>query len=241
MTPTRLLPSLFTALMLMTFAATAQADASADDKARILAALPELSADSISSTPIPGLYQIMMGGQISYISADGRFLVQGDVYDIKEERNLTEEHRAKARMMAVNQIGSQQMIVFSPEDKPAHTVTVFTDIDCGYCRKLHREMEAYNDLGIEVRYLFFPRSGPRTNSWSKAENVWCAEDRNSALTRAKAGVEVQSDACSPTPVGEHYQLGRQIGIRGTPAILAESGELIPGYVPADELLDYLED
>ncbi len=118
---------------------------------------------------------------------------------------------------------------------------MFTDIDCGYCRKLHREIADYNDKGIRVRYLFFPRSGPATASWFKAEEVWCAEDRNSALTTAKAGGMVESDDCGATPVPQHYELGRTFGIQGTPAIIADTGELIPGYVSAAELSRYLED
>lgn len=211
----------------------------ADDQDKIMAAFPELSAESISPSPIPGLYQVMMNGQVSYVTGDGRYLIQGDVFDVAEERNLTEEIRGKARSAAIEAVTADQMIVFGPENAE-HTVTVFTDIDCGYCRKLHREIADYNDSGIAVRYLFFPRSGPNTASWSKAENVWCSGDRNDAMTKAKAGLPVESEECSPTPVRQHYQLGRSIGIRGTPAIIVEDGEMIPGYVPADDLLGYLE-
>jgi thiol:disulfide interchange protein DsbC len=181
----------------------------------------------------------MLGGQISYISADGRYLIQGDIYDTVDERNLTESHREVARQASIDQIGESSMIVFRPEEVK-HSITVFTDIDCGYCRKLHREMSAYNDLGIEVRYMFFPRSGPDTSSWFKAEEVWCADDQNAALTKAKGGVNINSEDCGPTPVAQHYELGRTIGIRGTPAIVAQNGELIPGYVPPNELLEHLE-
>jgi len=216
------------------------ADVSDTDYEKIQAAFPELARNAISPSPIPGLYQIMLGGQISYVSADGRYLVQGDVYDIEEEQNLTEMHRESARQSAIDMIGEERMIVFSP-DEVKHSITVFTDIDCGYCRKLHRQIEVYNQLGIEVRYMFFPRSGPDTDSWYKAESVWCADDRNSALTQAKSGASIDSNDCSPTPVTDHYQLGRTIGIRGTPAIIAQGGELIPGYVAPNELLIHLEE
>jgi len=216
------------------------ADVSDMEYEKIQEVFPELARNAISPSPIPGLYQIMLGGQISYVSADGRYLVQGDVYDIEEERNLTEMHRESARQSAIDMIGEKRMIVFSPAEVK-HSITVFTDIDCGYCRKLHRQISVYNQLGIEVRYMFFPRSGPDTDSWFKAESVWCADDRNTALTQAKSGASIDSDDCSPTPVAEHYQLGRTIGIRGTPAIIAQGGELIPGYVAPNELLTHLEE
>ncbi len=218
----------------------ADSDISAADRNKILETFPELSAGSISASPIRGLYQVMLGGQVSYISADGRYLIRGDIFDVVEERNLTEVYRETARQSAIDEIGQSNMIVFSPAEVK-HTITVFTDIDCGYCRKLHRQIDAYNDLGIEVRYLFFPRSGPDTSSWYKAENVWCAADRNTALTQAKSGVDIKSSDCGETPVTEHYQLGLSIGIRGTPAIVVQGGELIPGYVSPDELLNYFED
>jgi thiol:disulfide interchange protein DsbC len=221
-------------------AAVVAADVSDADYEKILKVIPELSRNAISPSPIPGLYQIMMGGEISYVSADGRYLVQGDVYDLEEERNLTEVQRETARQLAIDKIGENRMIVFSP-DEVEHSITVFTDIDCGYCRKLHRQIDGYNQLGIEVRYLFYPRSGPDTESWFKAESVWCADDRNSALTQAKSGAIIDSDDCISTPVEEHYQLGRTIGIRGTPAIIVQGGELIPGYVSPNELLTHLEE
>ena len=146
-----------------------------------------------------------------------------------------------ARLSTIDAVGSGNMIVFEPEEA-THTITVFTDIDCGYCRKLHRQIESYNELGIRVRYMFFPRSGPETSSWFKAEQVWCADDRNTALTLAKSGAVLESEeGCGETPVAQHYELGRSIGISGTPAIIVDTGELIPGYVSPNELLKYLAD
>ncbi len=210
------------------------------DRQRILATFPELSAESISPSPIPGLYEIMLGGQVSYVSADGRYLLQGDLFDAELEINLTESRRELARKAAIDSVSETSMIVFRPAEKK-YSVTVFTDIDCGYCRKLHRQVADYNALGIEVRYMFFPRSGPDTESWFKAGNVWCAADRNEALTLAKSGAVIASGDCGTTPVSQHYKLGRSLGIRGTPAIVTQSGELIPGYVPPRELLEYLQD
>ena len=215
--------------------------ADADEaKARILEQFPELTADNLTPTPMEGLYQISMGGRVAYVSADGRYLIQGDLFDVEAEVNLTEQSRIQARLDAVNAVSESSMIVF---EQPAavHTVTVFTDIDCGYCRKLHRQIADYNAEGIRVRYMFFPRSGPNTDSWFKADNVWCADDRNSAMTRAKAGETIESDDCGATPVDQHYQLGQDLGIRGTPAIITDGGQLIPGYVPPSELLGLLNE
>jgi len=209
-------------------------------KAKILESFPELAFDDIGASPIPGLYEVQLGSSVSYISSDGRYLIRGDIYDSVTEENLTEARRTSVRVRAVENVGENSMIIFEPE-QAKHTITVFTDIDCGYCRKLHRQIDDYNELGIKVRYLFFPRSGPDTMSWFKAEHVWCADDRNSALTRAKAGEAVQSDGCGTTPVQQHYLLGRAFGITGTPAIIVDTGELIPGYVAPDELIEYLNE
>jgi thiol:disulfide interchange protein DsbC len=211
-----------------------------DDQARqkILEQYPELDAVDIEPTPVDGLYEVRIGAQVSYITGDGRYLIQGDVYDVETDENLTEKRRTSVRLDSIEDIGESNMIVFAPEEVK-HTITVFTDIDCGYCRKLHREIEGYNALGIKVRYLFFPRSGPETDSWYKAESVWCSSDRNNALTQAKAGANVEAGECELTPVAQHYMLGKSFGIRGTPAIIADTGEMIGGYVSPQELLEYL--
>jgi thiol:disulfide interchange protein DsbC len=206
----------------------------------IMAQFPEVDGLEIAPAPIEGLYEVRLGSQISYITADGRYLFQGDILDAENDINLTEIRRTSARIAAIEELGESSMIIFEAQDVK-HTITVFTDIDCGYCRKLHREIDQYNELGFRVRYMFYPRSGPQTESWFKAENVWCAEDRNTALTEAKGGAVIDSGECGLTPVAEHYMLGQDFGIRGTPAIVAETGELIGGYVPPKELLEYLEE
>jgi thiol:disulfide interchange protein DsbC len=131
------------------------------------------------------------------------------------------------------------MVVFSPA-VPKYTVTVFTDVDCGYCRELHKHIADYNRLGVKVRYLSFPRTGPDTESWSKAEQVWCSADRQGALTQAKQGQPLKTPVCKVNPVALHYALGREIGLNGTPGIVTESGELLPGYAPPDVLLQELQ-
>ncbi len=200
---------------------------------------PEVRADQITPSPIPGLFELRIGPQVAYVSADGRFLVRGDIIDAVTDVNISEARRSAARVAAINDMGEAKMIIFSPK-QVRHTINVFTDVDCGYCRKLHREMDQYLARGIRVRYLFFPRSGPNTESWTKAEEVWCSADRNAALTRSKRGEVLTTKVCSPTPVLQHYSLGISFDVQGTPAIVTDTGEILPGYVPAAELAEYLE-
>jgi thiol:disulfide interchange protein DsbC len=231
------------AIILALLASAAQATA-ADDIAQVrqklLPVYPDVRIDQLSATPVPGLFELRVGPQVAYVSADGRFMVRGDLYDIKSNENITEARRADARLAAMRDVGEDKMVIFTPK-QVKHTITVFTDIDCGYCRKLHREIDQYLAEGIRVRYMFFPRSGPDTDSWHKAEQVWCSADRKSALTKAKAGEVLNAKACSPNPVQQHYAAGMLFGVQGTPAIITDSGELVPGYVSAAELSSYFKD
>ena len=145
-------------------------------------------------------------------------------------------HRLVAE--AIDDLGEDSMIVFAPK-KVNHTVTVFTDIDCGYCRRLHTDMAGYNDKGIRIRYLFYPRAGIGSESYNKAVSVWCADDRKQAMTQAKAGQPVAPKTCE-NPVDEHYALGQAMRLQGTPALILESGETVPGYVPPDKLRQALD-
>lgn len=231
--------SVFLALLVAAGGALA-ADEMAQLRQKLLPVYPDVRLDQLSATPIPGLFELRIGAQVVYVSADGRFMVRGDIYDIRGNDNITEARRAEARMAAMRDVGEDQMVIFSPK-QVKHTITVFTDIDCGYCRKLHREIDQYLAEGIRVRYMFFPRSGPDTDSWRKAEQVWCSADRKGALTKAKAGEALKSKPCSPNPVQQHYAAGMLFGVQGTPAIITDSGELVPGYVSAAELSSYFKD
>jgi len=143
-------------------------------------------------------------------------------------------------MAAIDKLGEDSMIIFSPKNgKVKHTITVFTDIDCGYCRKLHSAIDEYNELGIRVRYLAYPRAGIGSASYDKAVAVWCAKDRKKAMTQAKNNQSVNSGKCA-NPVAEHFEMGSKIGVRGTPALVLESGQLVPGYVPPQRLAAILE-
>lgn len=201
-------------------------------------AIPNARPDQIQASPIPGLFEVTYGPQLFYISEDGRYMVQGHLLDIAARKDLTEARQGELRKAAIAELGDDNMVVFAAA-KPRHTVTVFTDIDCGYCRKLHDEIKQINDLGITVRYLFFPRSGPNTTSYYKAESVWCAKDRNQALTEAKAGKELERKTCA-NPLDQHLQLVQAFGLQGTPAIVMEDGRVVPGYVPAKRLEAMLE-
>jgi thiol:disulfide interchange protein DsbC len=156
-------------------------------------------------------------------------------------QNLTEKTRSMSRVDLLSSVDPKDMIVFSPKGEVKHTITIFTDIDCGYCRQFHREIDQVNALGIEVHYLFYPRTGPDTESWAKAEKVWCASDHNAALTRAKLGGTVPEASCDETPVGAHYELGQEVGVRGTPAVYSASGEHIGGYLPPATLAKLLDE
>jgi thiol:disulfide interchange protein DsbC len=214
----------------------------ADPRAALLKVLPAGSkAEDLRPSPIPGIWEYSQGAEVSYLTADGRYFIDGNVYDMGTRQNLTEERRTKARLAMINAVPESEMLIFSPKN-PQYTITVFTDVDCQYCRKLHSGMAEMNKLGIRVRYLFYPRTGPNTDSWRKAEAVWCAADRNAALTLAKAGGPVDtSKRCGPTPVAREYALGQSIGVQGTPAIVTETGEYINGYMPPQDLVNELKD
>ena len=220
-------------------AAQARPAAPADPRAELAKRLPGSKPEDFRPAPIPGLYEYARGADVLYISPDGRFAIAGDLYDLADETNLTDRRRREARLALLNKVPESQMVIFGPRSAK-HTVTVFTDVDCGYCRKLHAEIARYNQLGIRVRYLFYPREGPNTESWNKAVAVWCSPNRNEALTRVKRGENIGSPKCASNPVAKDFELGQDVGLRGTPAIITASGEMLPGYLPPDMLLKRLE-
>lgn len=195
--------------------------------------MPGTNPESIKPSAIKGLYEVVFGAQVVYVSADGRYVLQGDIMDLNKRENLTEKTRSKQRLKLVENIPEKSMIVFEPK-KTKHTVTVFTDVDCTYCRKLHNEMQAYLDEGIRVRYLAFPRTGVNSKSYYKAVTVWCADDKQKAMTDAKAGNPMPRKDCD-NPVKQHMDVAEQFGVTGTPTIIMENGDVIPGYVPAERL------
>jgi len=214
----------------------------------LAAKLTGVTAEQIRATPIAGLWEISVGRQVVYVSEDGRYLVRGDLIDMTDSRSLTDDRIAELQELMEKRLQSAleseldeaRMVVFSPE-KPKHTVTVFTDVDCGYCRKLHREIHEYTARGIKVRYVFLPLAGPGSDSWAKADAVWCSADRNDAMTRAKLGEDIEAQQpCENTPVAEHYRLSRELGIQGTPGLVTENGQLLSGYLSAEQLSAWLD-
>jgi thiol:disulfide interchange protein DsbC len=218
--------------------ASPEAAAQAAIKATIAKKFPDINIDVVRPSPMKGVYEVVMGADTAYVSADGKFLIAGDLYEIETRTNLTEAGRQKTRVEALAKLDERDMIVFKPTTVK-HTITVFTDVDCGYCRKLHSEVKQLTDLGIKVRYLAYPRAGPNTEDWRKMEAVWCAKDRNNAITEAKAGREVKSAQCS-APVAKQFKLGEQMGVRGTPAIFTAAGDYIGGYLTPGQMLKELD-
>jgi thiol:disulfide interchange protein DsbC len=211
-------------------------------KEELASRLNGIAVEDITDAPIPGIYQVAVGANVAYVTKDGRYIIRGDIFDADTSANVSEETRARARATLLGSVDPKSMIVFKPASGPVkHTVTIFTDVDCGYCRQFHREIDKVTALGIEVHYLFYPRTGPNTESWTKADQVWCAADHNSALTRAKLGGELPGGSPCATPVADHYDLGQRIGVRGTPAIFSEAGELLGGYLPPATLAKVLDD
>ncbi|MFV1984117.1 MAG: thioredoxin fold domain-containing protein [Thiohalomonadales bacterium] len=216
----------------------ALSDADKAAATEIAGKVPGIESKNVRPSSIPGLYEVIIAPQVLYISRDAKLLFYGDIVDRKTGENLTTPIRDKARLAIINEIDESSMIIFSPKKETKHTITVFTDIDCGYCRKLHSEINTYTDLGIKVRYLSYPRAGLNSPSYEKAVNVWCAKDRKKAITIAKLNQKVTSEKCD-APVKSHMLLGEKLGVNGTPNLILDDGRMVPGYVPAPKLLEIL--
>ncbi|MFL0799067.1 MAG: DsbC family protein [Agarilytica sp.] len=198
----------------------------------------DLVVDDVQPAEAEGVYQVSFKDRGSvYLLDDGQHFFVGDLYQLQEGRilNVTEQKKNGPRAELMAGISRDDMIVFSPEGEVKASVIVFTDVDCGYCRKLHREVPEMNKLGIEIKYLAYPRAGVGSPSYNKIASAWCADDRNAALTAIKAGETLDNNVCDGNPVAEQFEVGIKAGLNGTPAIVLESGELIPGYMPADKL------
>lgn len=199
--------------------------------------MPELPVAGIAESPIAGLLAVQLeDGAILYVSADGRHAIAGDLYALTDAGpvNLASEQRAKRRRELIAGVDVADMIVFAPRTAPRAVVHVFTDVDCGYCRKLHDERQALRGHGIELRYLAYPRAGVGSPTYKHMVSAWCAEDRQGAITHLKRGEAIATKTCD-NPVAAQFELGRAVGVSGTPSIITGDGELIPGYMPADDL------
>lgn len=210
----------------------------ANARGAILSINPQVSIESIADSPLPGFQEVIVSGQVLYVSNDGRYVLQGSLFDASQKRDLSQAGLSLLRKRLLSEVPEDQRIIFAPAD-PRYTVSVFTDAECGYCRRLHEEIAEYNKRGIAIEYLAFPRMGPGSEDFRLMESVWCADDRRQALTDAKRGARVPPRTCD-NPVAAHYALGQRAGLTGTPMIVAEDGTQMPGYMPPDALLSALE-
>lgn len=236
-TPARWLASCLMAL-LMALSSVAEDSPEAVIEAKLKQARPDLPVASVQPSVAPGLYEVQLkGGPMLYATGDGDFFVLGDLFAVNIDGivNLAEQQRDIARKELIAAVPREQMIIFSPEGETKAAVTVFTDVDCFYCQKLHNEVAALNKKGIEVRYLAYPRAGVGSESYRKIASAWCADNPQKAITALKARKEIDENVCPGNPVAEQFMLGQQAGVQGTPAMVLESGEMVPGYMPADDL------
>jgi len=211
------------------------------DKIRATLEVPStgLIVDSVQTSEIAGLYEVQfVQGPMIYATANGDFFISGDMFSVGPGGfvNLGEKRRDTERLAALAQVSADDMIVFSPEGEVRATVTVFTDVSCFYCQKLHKEVPELNRQGVEVRYLAYPRAGIGTESFRQLATAWCADDPQTTLTRLKNRQSVPTNVCPDNPIAAQYALGQEIGVRGTPAIVIDSGKMIPGYQSAADLL-----
>jgi thiol:disulfide interchange protein DsbC len=228
-----------TGLFLFAFLfSAAHADEAAISKA-IEKSMPTAKIESIKPSEIKGVSEVVIGASIYYVSEDGKYLLQGRLVDVENRTDLTEKKLGATRKAALEKMGVDNMVVFKPKIA-RYKVSIFTDIDCGYCRKLHSEIDQYMAEGITIQYLFFPRAGKGSDSYNKAVSVWCAKDRNAALTAAKKDQKVENKTCA-NPIDKHMELSEQFGAQGTPMIVTENGNVSPGYVPAKQLVEILQD
>lgn len=224
--------------------ANASAQSTAENApAPVIAAIrklaPHAQIQSATKTSIANFYLVIVQGQAVYVSADGRYMLQGNAYDLATQTDLADAKLDTLRRDALTKIPAAQMIRFAPVH-PKYTVTVFTDLDCPYCRAFHARIDDYNKAGIAVNYLFWPRSGLDTSSYYKAISVWCAADRKSAFTEAKHGVDPKPAKCA-NPVKHDFELGVDLGVDGTPTIIAANGAMLPTYATPEQLLQWLQE
>lgn len=206
-------------------------------KLKIMSHVPRVEVYSVHQSTIENLYEVDTNAGMIYMTHDGDHFIEGDLYSFTETgiKNLTEAQMDKKRLTELAKLDPKEMIIYSPpQDKVKATITVFTDIDCGYCRKLHSGMKQMNDLGIAVRYMAFPRAGFGSESYNKYVSAWCADNKQEALTKAKLGEAIPAKTCD-NPVAKQYQIGQAMGITGTPGIILADGRLLPGYAPPEEL------
>ncbi len=233
----KLLTNLFLSALLVLVSVNAIAAESAVDRLEknLAEHVPGAVVSRIKETPISGVYEVIVGSEIYYMDEGARYIINGDLIDLATKTNFTEEAKTFNRKMKIAELGEENMVVYTPKVVD-HTITVVTDVDCPYCRRLHSEMDEYMKGNVKVRYIFMPLKGQA--DFDKTVSVWCADDRNLALDMAKAGDELENANCE-NPIESHLKIARELGVRGTPAIILEDGTMLPGYVPAKKLVSEL--
>lgn len=229
----KLFPLFLLITSLLTSFSVSAAEAGTEQLRQALAkSMPNVKPNKISATAIEGLYEVIVGSQVVYMSVDARYMIEGDLFDLTTKKNVSEDAKSVIRLTALDGLGAENMLVYRPE-KVKNTITVVTDIDCPYCRRLHSEIPDYMKNDIEVRYIFMPLKG--ASDMKKTVSVWCSDDPQLALDIAKSGGDVEEKTCK-NPIRDHLKLARELGVRGTPAIIMEDGQMLPGYVPVDKLV-----
>lgn len=229
------------------------ADINANEKQVVTAAVKKISTSvdhelpisSITQSPIPGVLQVTSDLNIFYVSSDGNYAFFGDLIAVNKDKkqwSVTEQSMRKLRMQALANLNPKDMIIYpATAKKKLGTVTVFTDLDCAYCHKLHENIAEYTDLGIEIRYLSFPRAGLKSKSYDEAVKVWCAKDKAAAFTKAVKSKEYPEATCTDNPVAMEFELGQQMGVSGTPTMFLENGVKIGGLVDAKTLAKIIKE
>jgi thiol:disulfide interchange protein DsbC len=218
-----------------------EVDPGVERQLRARLALPSvgLAVESVEASEVDGMYRVQLqNGPVVYATKSGDFFILGDLYAIGPGGlvNLAEERRAKARLEAVEAIAMKDQIVFPAEGEALTHITVFTDVSCFYCQKLHKEVPELNRRGVEVRYLAYPRQGLGSPGFRQLATAWCADDRQSTLTRLKNRETLDENVCAGNPIASQFELGQAVGVRGTPAIVMPDGSMVPGYRSADDLV-----
>ena len=240
-------PAVLLILSALTSAVQAAAESTATQEelqtavAQLLAIRPDLPIEAVYPTQVDGLFGAdLPDGSTLYLTADGKHMIVGDMYAIGADlTNVSDQRRAIARKTLMDQVALSDMVIFPAKGERQAVINIFTDVDCGYCRKLHNEIDQYAELGIEVRYLAYPREGLESETAATMRSVWCATDPRVAMTRAKNSQRIADRDCPTDPVDAQFELGRRVGVSGTPALVTESGEMFPGYIPAPQLAQRL--
>ena len=238
----------YTFTLCLLFSVGCSADSSEDSndiedvKNKLIEILPEeIDLLSIHKTDMQGFFEVNFEGiEPLYVSSDGNYLVSGDIYLITKEGlvNKSEARRDYQRKTLISNLDKKELITFEPEEL-IHNVFVFTDVDCGYCRQFHNQIDAYLELGIRVNYLAYPRAGVGSESFRKISSAWCDDDPNYSLTLLKQGKDIEIKLCADNPVEKHFKLGNALGVQGTPSIITDEGKMIPGYLPPQDLINIL--